>query len=51
MYLSRVRLDAENRRTMIALSNPQKIHGAVESAFAGERERNLWRIDELGGTP
>ena len=51
MYLSRVRLDAENRRTMIALSNPQKIHGAVESAFPGERERNLWRIAELGGTP
>ena len=50
MYLSRVRLDVENRRTMIAFSNPQKFHGAIESAFPGARERNLWRIDELGGT-
>lgn len=34
---------------MLALSNPQKFHGAIESSFSGERRRNLWRLDELGG--
>lgn len=49
MYLSRMKLNTKNRHTMLALSNPQKIHGAIESAFPGERRRNLWRLDELGG--
>lgn len=49
MYLSRIRLNTKRRSTMLALSNPQKLHGAIESAFLGERERNLWRIDELCG--
>ena len=49
MYLSRIRLDTKKRSTMTAFSNPQKFHGAIESAFPGERERNLWRLDELGG--
>lgn len=64
MYLSRIRLDAGKRETMTALSNPQKFHGAVESAFpeerrqeqislfsapdGGEQNRRLWRIDSLG---
>ena len=51
MYLSRIKLDTKKRETMIALSNPQKIHGAIESALGIEHERlrSLWRIDELRG--
>lgn len=49
MVLSRVELDLTRRSTMIALNNPQKLHGAVESAFPGERRRRLWRLDKLGG--
>ena len=49
MYLSRIRLDAANRNTLRALTAPQKFHGALESAFRGQRKRNLWRIDSLKG--
>ena len=49
MYLSRVELDPTRRSTMAALAAPQKLHGAVESAFAGERRRRLWRLDSLNG--
>ncbi len=48
MYLSRVELDTTRRSTMAALTAPQKIHGAVESSFPGERRRRLWRLDQLG---
>lgn len=48
MYLSRVALDPTRRSTMTALAAPQKFHGAVESAFSGERRRRLWRVDRLG---
>ena len=48
MYLSRVALDVHKRSTMTALANPQQFHGAVEQAFAGERRRRLWRLDQLG---
>ena len=48
MYLSRVELDTESRNTIMALVSPQKLHGAIESAFNGERRRRLWRIDKLG---
>ena len=48
MYLSRVELDPTRRSTMAALAAPQKLHGAVESAFVGERRRRLWRLDQLG---
>ena len=48
MYLSRVELDLTRRSTMEALAAPQKLHGAVESAFPGERRRRLWRLDYLG---
>ena len=48
MYLSRVELDLNNRNTMMALTSPQKLHGAVESAFDGERRRRLWRLDRVG---
>ncbi len=49
MYLSRVGLDVSRRKTQIALVSPNKIHGAVEEAFARKQDRNLWRIDRLGG--
>lgn len=49
MYLSRLLLDEKRRETMHALSCPQIIHGAVECSFDGDRDRNLWRIDRLGG--
>ncbi len=50
MKLTRMALDLNKRRTLYALSSPSIFHGAVESAFAGERKRNLWRIDQLRGT-
>jgi len=49
MYLTRMQLDTTRRNTMKALTAPNLIHGAVESAFPGERKRNLWRIDYLNG--
>lgn len=49
MYLSRIELDLTNRKTMYALSNPNLLHGAIETAFPGTRERKLWRLDMLGG--
>lgn len=49
MYLSRVELDETRRATMRALAAPQRLHGAVESAFPGPRQRRLWRLDRLGG--
>ena len=48
MYLTQMRLDMNNRRTLSALASPAKLHGAVESAFSGQRQRNLWRIDSRG---
>jgi len=48
MYLTQMRLDINNRRTLSALASPAKFHGAVESAFSGQRQRNLWRIDSRG---
>ena len=49
MYLSRVFLDTQNRRTLQALDSPEILHGMVESCFDGERQRCLWRLDELKG--
>ena len=50
MKLTRMALNLKKRKTMYALSSPSIFHGAVESAFQGERKRNLWRIDCLHGT-
>ena len=47
MYLTRMELSTERRTTLKALASPSRIHGIVESAFEGERKRNLWRIDSL----
>ena len=49
MYLSRIVLDTKLRVTMAALASPNRMHGAVESCFQGEKQRNLWRIDWLSG--
>jgi len=49
MFLSRVPLDVSNRNTLLALNSPSKFHGALESSFAGERKRNLWRLDSFNG--
>ena len=49
MYLSRILLDVTKRKTQVALGSPNKIHGAVEEAFAERQPRNLWRIDTLKG--
>jgi CRISPR system Cascade subunit CasE len=42
-------LDTQNRQTMRALASPSVLHGLVETSFAGERSRNLWRLDTLHG--
>lgn len=47
MYLSRVKLDEARRSTMIALSNPELLHGAISQSFSGERPFVLWRLDRL----
>ena len=49
MYLTRMELDVDKRRTMIALTSPNVLHGAIESSFSGGGERRLWRIDEFQG--
>ena len=49
MYLTRARLNIDKNKTKRALTAPNLFHGAVESCFAGERKRNLWRIDILNG--
>lgn len=49
VFLSRVYLDDKSRETMRLLSSPEFTHGAVESAFAGQRQRRLWRVDGLAG--
>lgn len=48
MFLTRLELDQKRRSTLRLLSSPGNLHGAVESAFAGERKRKLWRVDALG---
>lgn len=51
MILSRMELDPTKRETRLALAAPSRFHGAIESAFPGERRRRLWRLDILRGTP
>ena len=48
MYLSRIKLNLDKRETIIALANPQRLHGAVAHAYTNYKEaRPLWRIDTL----
>lgn len=49
MLLTRIELDPTKRTTIMALSNPNRFHGAIEKSRMIEGERILWRIDELGG--
>ena len=41
-------ISCKAKKTMVAFANRRLFHGAVESAFEGERKRRLWRIDRLG---
>ena len=47
MYMTRMELETAKRATVLALASPNLFHGAIESAFPGERKRRLWRIDTL----
>ena len=49
MYMTRMELDRSRRETVLALAAPNRLHGAIESGFPGERRRRLWRVDELNG--
>ena len=49
MFLSRIIIDPNNRRTLQALDNPEILHGMVEACFPGEQKRKLWRLDKLNG--
>ncbi|MBQ9348368.1 MAG: type I-E CRISPR-associated protein Cas6/Cse3/CasE [Oscillibacter sp.] len=49
MYLTRMKLNLSKRDTVRAMQSPNLIHGAVEQAFPGGRDRRLWRLDSLGG--
>lgn len=53
MYLSRVKIDINNRQKIKDLDHLGAYHNWVESSFpaeiqAGKRSRKLWRIDPLG---
>lgn len=49
MYLTRMELDMSRRETILALATPERLHGAIERSFVGQRRRKLWRIDEWKG--
>lgn len=57
MYFSRVEVDTENRQKLSNLSHVGAYHNWVESAFiderkqevSGQRNRHLWRLEELNG--
>lgn len=46
MFLNKIELDLNKTKTILALKNPNLIHGALASNFPGEKF--LWRIDTLG---
>lgn len=48
MFLTRIQLDPLKRATLIALNNPNKFHGAIQSSYPEPNERVLWRIDTIG---
>lgn len=53
MYLSRVKIDRENRKKMKRLTHLGDFHSWIEKSFPaeieiGERTRKLWRIDQIG---
>jgi CRISPR system Cascade subunit CasE len=51
MYLSRIELNTQMHKTMLALASPQVMHAAMENCFPdkpGGPDRKLWRTDRLG---
>lgn len=50
MFLSRIKLDLTNRKTMMALANPNIFHAAIDRAEGESRSRKLWRTDSLNGS-
>lgn len=48
MYISRLHINPANRETMKAMAEPKCFHGTIERAFSGDRQRNLWRLDQIG---
>lgn len=51
MYLSRIPLNPDNRKTALSLIHPNLLHGAIEDALGRKKNRNLWRIDMLHNCP
>ena len=56
MYLSRVKIDVNNRRKTRDLDHLGAYHNWVEESFpdemkSGERSRKLWRIEPVDGDP
>lgn len=49
MYLTRLFLNTDKRETMKAMACPAHFHGAIESAFRGDRQHPLWRLDSING--
>lgn len=49
MYLSRIPINLSHRETVRAVSVPEYLHAAIEDCFEGQRQRNLWRIDNING--
>ena len=49
MYLSRIKLNTSQTKTMQALAAPSIFHGALETCEKDGRTRKLWRIDSLRG--
>lgn len=46
MYLSKIELTEKKRKTLMALRNPNLIHGAISSNYPDIKI--LWRIDQVG---
>jgi CRISPR system Cascade subunit CasE len=52
MYLSRIKLNTEERATIKLLSSPQVVHATIEAAFIEtQKTRKLWRLDYFKGHP
>ncbi|NLN97108.1 MAG: type I-E CRISPR-associated protein Cas6/Cse3/CasE [Eubacteriaceae bacterium] len=49
MYMSRVKLNHHNRKTLMAFNNLNLFHGAIQNALDCSEKRSLWRIDQLKG--
>ena len=49
MFLTRIQLDEGKRKTVMALEQPQLIHGALQRDAQETVQRPLWRIDRYNG--